>query len=152
MTEAAVELVVKAFSELSVYELFEIYKLRASVFVVEQKCCYQDVDEADKSAYHVFFRDGEDVLAYLRVLPADISPLGAVHIGRVIAAKRKCGLGRRIVSEGIKVAKEKLGAGAIKIGAQTYARGFYEKCGFVKSSDEYIEDGIPHIVMTLQSE
>lgn len=31
------ELVVKHFSELSAEELFEIYKLRVSVFVVEQK-------------------------------------------------------------------------------------------------------------------
>lgn len=46
------ELVVKHFSELSAEELFEIYKLRVSVFVVEQKCPYQEVDDADRTAYH----------------------------------------------------------------------------------------------------
>ena len=33
------ELFVKHFSELTAQELFEIYRLRVSVFVVEQKCC-----------------------------------------------------------------------------------------------------------------
>ena len=38
------ELIVKHFSELSAEELFEIYKLRVSVFIVEQSCPYQDID------------------------------------------------------------------------------------------------------------
>lgn len=52
------ELVVKRFSELSAEELFEIYKLRVSVFVVEQKCPYQEVDGADRTAYHLWLEDG----------------------------------------------------------------------------------------------
>ena len=48
------ELFVKHFSELTAQELFEIYRLRVSVFVVEQKCCYQEVDDADKDAYITF--------------------------------------------------------------------------------------------------
>lgn len=55
--EAQMELVVKRFSELSAEELFEIYKLRVSVFVVEQNCPYQEVDDADRVAYHLWFRD-----------------------------------------------------------------------------------------------
>jgi len=47
------ELFVKTLQELTPEELFEIYKLRVSVFVVEQKCPYQEVDDADKVAYHV---------------------------------------------------------------------------------------------------
>ena len=35
------ELIVRHFSELSREELFEIYRLRVSVFVVEQQCPYQ---------------------------------------------------------------------------------------------------------------
>ena len=41
------KLFVKHFSELTARELYEIYKLRVSVFVVEQKCYYQEVDDAD---------------------------------------------------------------------------------------------------------
>lgn len=43
------ELICKHFSELTASELYEIYRLRVSVFVVEQNCAYQDVDEADRT-------------------------------------------------------------------------------------------------------
>ena len=52
ITEVTKELIVKHFSELIAEELFEIYKLRVSVFVVEQKCPYQEIDDADRAAYH----------------------------------------------------------------------------------------------------
>ena len=61
--------------------------------------------------------------------------------------KRRQGLGGRIVAEGIRAAQEKFGAQAITIEAQTYARGLYENAGFVQSSEEFLEDGIPHIQM-----
>ena len=140
------ELVVKHFSELSAEELFEIYKLRVSVFVVEQNCPYQEVDDADKLAYHVFLKDADGIQAYLRVLP-EKAVFDEVSIGRVIAVKRRCGLGTRIVSEGLKVAREKFGAERIKIEAQTYAKGLSEKAGFVQSSEEFLEDGITHVQM-----
>lgn len=44
----------KAFSELSTQELFEIYQARIAVFVVEQNCAYQEVDEKDLKALHLF--------------------------------------------------------------------------------------------------
>lgn len=68
MKGGQMELFVKHFSELSAQELFEIYKLRVSVFVVEQKCYYQEVDDADKTAYHVWLRDGDGIQAYVHVL------------------------------------------------------------------------------------
>ena len=50
---------IKSFHELSTDELFEIYKLRVSVFVVEQSCAYQEVDDEDKKAYHVCLYENE---------------------------------------------------------------------------------------------
>ena len=143
------ELVIKHFSELSTKELFEILKLRVSVFVVEQHCPYQEIDDADKNAYHVYLQDETGIQAYLRVLPENTT-FEEPSIGRVIAVKRRCGLGSQIVSAGIKVAKERLGAEYIVIEAQVYARKLYENVGFVQSSSEFLEDGIPHIKMTLQ--
>lgn len=140
------ELIIKHFSQLSRDELYEIYKLRAEVFVVEQQCVYQDIDDGDRSAYHVFFKDEAGIQAYLRILPAG-AVFDAVSIGRVIAVKRRCGLGTRIVQEGIKAARELLGAEEIKIEAQVYAKGLYEKLGFVQTSEEFLEDGIPHVEM-----
>ena len=103
------ELFVKHFSELTARELYEIYKLRVSVFVVEQKCYYQEVDDADKDAYHVWLRDEDGIEAYARVLPRGAT-FPEVSIGRVIAVKRRCGLGSKIVAEAIDTAKEKLRA------------------------------------------
>ena len=143
------ELIVKHFSELSTEELFEIYKLRVSVFIVEQSCPYQDIDDADRSAYHVWLRDEDGIEAYARVLPAGAAfPTPA--IGRVIAVKRRCGLGTKIVTASIETARDRLGADMITIEAQTYARSLYEKAGFRQTSEEFLEDGIPHIQMQLE--
>lgn len=139
---------VKHFSELSAEELFEIYKLRVSVFVVEQNCPYQEIDDADKSAYHLLLKDGDDILAYARVLPKGVL-FPECSIGRVIAVKRRCGLGSKIVECAINVAKDKFFADKITVEAQSYARPFYEKAGFRQISEEFLKDGIPHIRMQL---
>ena len=72
-----------------------------------------------------------------------------VSLGRVIAVKRHQGLGTKIVEHAIAFAKEHLGAGEIVIEAQTYVRGLYEKLGFRAESEEFLEDGIPHVRMRL---
>ena len=70
-----------------------------------------------------------------------------VSIGRVVTGKRGCGLGKRIITEGIRVAEECFGADRIYVEAQTYVRGFYERFGFKQTSEEFHIDGIPHIKM-----
>ena len=140
------DLGVKHFSNLTVEELFEIYKLRVSVFVVEQNCPYQEIDDADKVAYHVFLKDEAGIQAYVRVLPQGAT-FPEASIGRVIAKKRRCGLGSQILVAGIQVAQEKFHATELQIGAQLYAKPFYEAAGFVQASEGYLEDGIPHIHM-----
>lgn len=142
-------LVIKQFSELTTEELFAIYKLRVSVFVVEQKCAYQEVDEADKAAYHIWLEDDNGIEAYLRLMPEGVV-CPETSLGRVIAVKRRCGLGSRIVSESIRFAKEKLAAKEIVIEAQTYVKKLYESLGFKAESGEFLEDGIPHVRMRLK--
>lgn len=68
-------------------------------------------------------------------------------MGECLPEKETPGLGRRILSEGMKAAREQLQAEQIRIEAQTYAKGFYEKLGFRQVSEEFLEDGIPHIQM-----
>ncbi len=140
------ELVTKYFHELSVDELFEIYRLRNEVFIVEQQCVYQDVDVYDRESYHIFLKDEQGIEAYARVLPAHTT-FATASIGRVIARKRRMGLGTRIVMESIRVAEQKFHCDEITIEAQVYARKMYENCGFVQTSEEFLEDGIPHIQM-----
>lgn len=143
------ELYVKHFNELSVGELYEILKLRSDVFVVEQNCVYPDLDDLDQDAIHVFMRDEDGIQAYLRVLDKGVRFEDA-SIGRVISMKRRCGLGTRLLREGIQVARECFGARRITIEAQVYVRKLYENLGFVQTSGEFLEDGIPHIRMTLE--
>ena len=141
------ETIVKKFQQLTNYELYEILKLRATVFVVEQNCAYLDIDSVDINAYHVYIKDGEEIVAYLRVIDKG-ARMDEVSIGRVISLRRRQGLGTKVMLEGIKVAKEKFNAKTIKIGAQAYAVPFYEQVGFrVIPNGEYVEDGQPHVYM-----
>ena len=66
-----------------------------------------------------------------------------------MTTERGMGFGNVILREGIRVAKEMMNADKIKIEAQSYAKGYYEKFGFKQISDEFLEDGIPHIKMIL---
>lgn len=140
------ELICKHFTQLTRDELFQIYKLRVAVFIVEQQCAYPEIDDADQVAWHLWLQDGDGIAAYLRVLPPGTT-FDAASIGRVIAVKRRQGLGSRIVAEGVRTARERFGAQTITIEAQTYARALYERAGFVQTSQEFLEDGIPHIRM-----
>ncbi len=143
------ELCVKQFCDLSLDELWQIYKLRADVFIVEQNCAYQDIDEYDKLAYHLFYEENGEISAYLRVLPAGTF-FDTPSIGRVLSVRRRQGLASRLVKEGIKTAEEIFGAKIITIEAQTYVKEMYEKLGFIQTSDEFLDVGIPHVKMELK--
>ena len=142
------EIYIKRFEELSSEELYEIIKIRVAIFCLEQKCLYQDLDDKDKKAYHVYIKENDKIKAYLRVLDKGIS-FDEISIGRVLTTERGVGFGNIILKEDIRVAKEKMNADKIKIEAQSYAKGYYEKFGFKQISDEFLEDGIPHIKMIL---
>ena len=139
----------KRFNELTVDELYEILKLRADVFVIEQQCIYPDIDQKDRKSLHVFVKDQDEIVAYLRVLEKGVS-FDEVGIGRVISKYRRKGLGTIVLKAGIQAAKEIYHADEIIIEAQTYAKSFYELQGFVQCSDEFLEDGISHIKMILK--
>ena len=85
-------LIKKHFKTLTPTDLHSIYKLRISVFVVEQNCPYQEVDDADKDAYYIWLEDEEGIQAYARILPPGTT-FKEASIGRIIAKKRRCGLG-----------------------------------------------------------
>ena len=143
------ELAVKQFHELTVDELYDILKLRVDTFVVEQNCPYPEIDGSDRAAYHVFLREEGAIKAYLRVLPPHVT-FDDCALGRVVAAERRRGLASRVLAAGIETARREFGADAIMLEAQTYARSLYEKAGFRQVSEEFLEDGIPHIKMRLE--
>lgn len=146
-TNNEIKAIIKTFEELTTRELYEILKVRAAVFVVEQEICYQDMDDIDFRATHVALWCDGQIVGYSRVFK-DEEP-EAWHIGRVLTTQRNKHYGLRVMQEAIKVA-ENLGARWIKIEAQSYAIGFYEKVGFQVCSDEFLIDGILHKRMRLQ--
>ena len=119
-----------------------------AVFVVEQNCPYLELDDRDQEAVHVWLEDTEGIQAYLRVMDRGVES-EHVSIGRVVAVKRRAGVGSRLLEEGIRVAREIFNAKSIYLEAQVYARNFYERQGFRQISDAYLDDGIPHIQMLL---
>jgi len=142
------ELKIKQFSELTLEELYEIFRVRIAVFVVEQDCTYHELDDLDQTAYHIYYEDDGKIIAYLRLLYKDL-PKGEIKIGRVLTMKRGKGLGLKIIQAAIDFSKQNLAVDYFRVESQTYARGFYEKLGFKQSSDEFDIDGIPHIEMKL---
>ena len=58
----------KTFEQLSKQELYQILQLRAEVFVVEQNCPYQDLDELDFDSIHVCGYLDEELVAYSRLI------------------------------------------------------------------------------------
>ncbi len=141
------ELRIKHFSQLTTTELYRIIQARIAIFVIEQTCPYQELDNKDLDAWHIWYEDADGVAAYCRVLDKGVSYENEGSIGRVITVKRGCGLGYKVMMEAIRVAEEKYSQTSLRISAQQYAQGFYEKCGFVRVSEPYLEDDIPHIQM-----
>jgi ElaA protein len=128
-------------------ELHAILRLRAEVFVVEQRCAYQDVDGLDPQAQHLWqTTDGGDLAprAYARVFAAGVRGPDAV-IGRVAVAPaaRGHGTGAALMRQAIAAC----GDAAISISAQAYLEHFYAELGFARTSADYLEDGIPHLAM-----
>lgn len=146
------KLVVKTFEELTTKEIYEILKSRAEIFVVEQNCVYQDIDDIDLRSLHVFYQDETDrVVAYLRLFHKKNSA-DTIQMGRVLTLEHGIGLGGKILHDGISVAVARMGAKKIFIEAQTYAIKFYEREGFKVCSEEFLEDGIPHVQMLWEEE
>ena len=135
--------IIKLFDKLTTQELFNINKLRVDVFVVEQQCPYHEVDDIDLESHHIYLQQGKDILAYCRLYKQN----DAYHIGRVIASERGKRYGTQIMKTAVKFATEELHADSVIIEAQTYAKNFYEKLGFIQTSEPFDEDGIEHIQM-----
>ncbi|MEM7485373.1 MAG: GNAT family N-acetyltransferase [Bacteroidota bacterium] len=138
----------KTFNELSNKELYDIMRLRSEVFVVEQNCIYQDLDDKDQKALHIFGKKDEKVVAYTRIFkPGDY--FDVTSIGRVVVAKeeRKYGYGKLIMEASLEEISKRFSDVAVELSAQTYLVKFYTDLGFVSYGEEYLEDGIPHIRM-----
>src|SRR3990167_7037377 len=137
----------KKFSSLTVHELYEILSLRAEVFVVEQKCIYQDADGKDEIAIHLIGIENNKLVTYLRLFPPTKN--NPIIFGRVIVAKsaRQKSYGKKLIEEMLNFCDKHFPQTKIKCSAQLYLKKFYEEFGFKIVGDSYLEDDIPHIEM-----
>lgn len=149
MSSTAITWQCKRFRDLSAGEMHSILALRAAVFVVEQKCPYQDPDYKDEYSLHVMGWSGGELVAVARILPQGVS-YDEVSIGRVATAQsvRGTGLGMELMGKVMMYITEIFGDVPIRISAQSYLQKYYEKYGFRRSEkEEYMEDDIPHVDM-----
>ena len=142
------QILVKHFSELSLEQLYDMLRLRAEVFVVEQNCVYQDLDNLDQDAWQLLGYEGETLIATARILkPGSHYTMPA--IGRVVTAQshRNQSAGKAIFQAAVDETKRLFPNQPIKIMAQSYLIKFYSAFGFKIVSEEFLEDGIPHVEM-----
>lgn len=142
------EIIIKTFAELTVFELYDLLHLRSEIFVVEQDCVYQDLDGKDVNALHILGKKNGKIIAYTRCFKPG-AYFNEASIGRVIvdAKQRKYSYGHDIMNASINAIKDWYNSDVIKISAQSYLIKFYESHGFHVTGKEYIEDGIPHTEM-----
>ncbi|TVQ76484.1 MAG: GNAT family N-acetyltransferase [Bradymonadales bacterium] len=142
----------KHFDELNVRELYEILRLRSEVFVVEQKCIYQDLDGLDPLSWHLMGLDERDerIVACCRICPPQ-TRFPELSIGRVVVAEKSRGksFGKALMKRAVEEIERRFGAQDIRLSAQSWLKNFYLDLGYDQVSEEYLEDGIPHFEMLL---
>lgn len=144
------EITIKKFEDLSIYELYDILQLRSEVFVVEQDCVYQDIDGKDANALHIIGKKDGKIIAYTRCFAPEYY-FDEAAIGRVVVAKdqRSFKYGHDIMDASKKAIKKYYHTENIKLSAQQYLIKFYQSHGFQPIGEGYLEDGIPHIAMVI---
>jgi ElaA protein len=139
----------RTFSALRGDEMYRLLSLRQEVFIVEQKCIFQDIDDHDQHALHLLAWHGESTLVGCARLFAPGAHYPEASFGRLVTAPqaRRTGLGRELVAAALATISERFGAATVRINAQSYLRRFYEDFGFEVTRGPYDEDGIAHYEM-----
>lgn len=136
-------------ADLPVTTAYALLRLRVEVFVVEQDCAYPELDGRDLepgAEQWWIERDGEPA-AMLRTLRGE----DAVHIGRVATAAGHRGAG--LAKDLVRAVIDAHGTSSrIRLDAQTYLEGWYERFGFARTGPDFVEDGIPHLPMAREAQ
>ncbi|CAK1239173.1 GNAT family N-acetyltransferase [Fructobacillus tropaeoli] len=142
---------IKTFDELSNREIWAMYRARIAVFVVDQHSEYQDVDEQDLTALHVFYEEDGELLAYARVFAKDQD---TVTFGRVLTVQkvRGKGFGKALVQQLMDVMATRFDQEKIEIEAQEHAIGLYERFGFKAYGETFLDAGVPHKMMAVKNQ
>ncbi len=147
MSEPTYIVEIKDMGGFSAHELYALLKLRVDVFVVEQNCPYPELDGKDDRALHLMLKRGGEIIAAARIFPPhDGVP---AKIGRVVVSPAHRGerLGQALMREALKACAKRFADAPVFLSAQSHLQRFYASFGFKPVSDEYLEDGIPHVDM-----
>ena len=132
-----------AFDDLPLRTAYELWRLRQSVFVVEQHCPYPDLDGRDlePATRYVLLHEGGDLVGCLRVLDDG----DWARIGRVVVAPaaRGRGLAAVLMDEALRVCGDR----EVRLDAQTGLTDFYAAYGFEVTGPEFDDDGVMHVPM-----
>ena len=129
-------------------ELKLAFAIRKQVFVMEQgvplKDEFDQFDTLNGLCEHIVVHYNEQPVGTGRI--RFIDGVGKLERICILQPYRKFGLGKIIIKALEEIAEEQ-GASQVKLHGQTQAEGFYKKLGYLTSSDIFMEDGIPHILM-----
>lgn len=141
---------IKFFNELSLQELYSFLKLRVDIFVVEQNCPYPELDGADEKSIHLYIKEGDEIVSYVRIIP---SKTGTARIGRVVTKMeyRGKGLSSQLMERALEYIREHYPEDTMILSAQEHLQHFYGSFGFKPVSEIYLEDDIPHVDMELKN-
>lgn len=133
---------------LSIDDMQDCLAIRRQVFIEEQGVSqHEEVDGRDPDCYHYLMRDGERAVATARVLP--MGNTAKIQRVAVLDPYRSAGLGESLMRFILDELKSDHPFELAILGAQTHAIGFYERLGFEKRGDEFLDAGIPHFEMVL---
>lgn len=137
---------IKKFQELYLSELEEIFKLRQSIFIIEQKSLFNDIDGLDNEAIHIFFKENDLITSYCRLIIND-----NIDIGRVIVHPeyRGKGKGKELFQYALNYCNNHYQSLSIHIAAMSYLEEFYRSFGFKSVSEMYDIAGHTHVDMKL---
>ena len=138
------------FADFSAALLYRVLRLRQSVFVVEQRCAYPDLDGNDQGARHLLLWHRDDLAGCLRLIPFDSER--RVAIGRVAVAveMRHRGFARLMMTEALACCRSDYRNCAVTLTGQTYLVPFYESLGFAATSAPFEDYGLSHVRLVLK--
>jgi ElaA protein len=139
--------ILKPFSDLTPSLLYKVLKLRQDVFIIEQNCIYDDIDDVDPYCDHLCLLEGDKLIGYSRIVPAG-KKFKYPSIGRIIVSPEERGnsYGRHLIRKSLEILNSQ-GAEKTIIEAQSHLKNFYESEGFIAEGKDYDVDGIPHVKM-----
>lgn len=149
MTNNTLKFEYYSFNQLTINDLYSILKLRSEIFVVEQNCIYLDIDGYDTDAIHIFAKINQEIVCYARLFEEGKKYQNYNSIGRVVVQEKQRGteLGHVLLEKCIQYSNQNFKKVPIKIAAQEHLEKFYNKHGFEKIGNHYLDDGIWHIDM-----